>query len=187
MKNIGIAPHFAALIVITVLCGLIYAAVQQTYRSSADDPQIQIALDIKNAIENNHSVVKWMTDDSVEISQSLSVFKTLYNKNGEPVQSSGFLNGHLPQLPRGVFDFANTHHEDVLTWQPQYGVRMAVVVEAVNSLQIGFVAVGRSLREIEKRQSNLTTMVAVAWLVCAGTIVLHFLLTGFSLKKSGNS
>ena len=185
MKNIGIAPHFAALIVITVLCGLIYAAVQQTYRSSANDPQIQIALDIKNAIENNHPLGKWLADDSVEISQSLSVFKTLYNKNGEPVQSSGFLNGHLPQLPPGVFDFTNTHHENVVTWQPQDGVRMAMVMEAVNSPQIGFVAAGRSLREIEKRESNLRTMVVVAWLICAGTIVLHFLLTWFSQKNQG--
>jgi hypothetical protein len=138
---------------------------------------------MKNAIENNRPFVKWMPDDSVEISQSLSVFKTLYNKNGEPLQSSGFLNGQLPHLPTGIFYFANTHHEDVLTWQPQYGVRMAMVVEAVNSPQIGFVAVGRSLQEIEKRESNLRTMVVVAWLVCAGTILLHFLLTGSSQKK----
>ena len=184
MKNIGVAPHFGTLIVITVLCGLIYATVQQTYRSSADDPQIQIALDIKNAIENNRSLAKWMTGDSVELSQSLSVFKTLYSTSGKAIQSSGLLNGHLPQLPHGVFDFTNKHQEDRLTWQPQYGVRMATVVEAVNSPQIGFVAVGRSLREIEKRESNLTTMVVVAWLICVGTIILHFLLIIFTLKKS---
>jgi hypothetical protein len=112
----------------------------------------------------------------------------LYNKNGEPVQSSGFLNGHLPLLPRGVFDYTNEHHEDILTWQPQHGVRMAMVVEALNPPQIGFVTVGRSLREIEKRESNLRTMIAFAWLVCFGIIVLHFLLTGFSEgKKSVNS
>jgi hypothetical protein len=59
---------------------------------------------------------------------------------------------------------------------------MAMVVEATRSGGIGFVAVGRSLKEVEKRESNLVTMVLVAWLVCSGIIVLHFLLSFFSNK-----
>ena len=86
-------------------------------------------------------------------------------------------------MPRGVFDFTNKNQEDVLTWQPQRGVRMAMVVEAVRSPLIGFVAVGRSLQEVEKRESNLVTMVLVAWLVCVGIILLHFLLLYFSNKS----
>jgi len=58
------------------------------------------------------------------------------------------------------------------------------VVEAVNSPQIAFVAVGRSLKEVEKRESTLVTMVLVAWLVCVGVIILHFLVSHFtSLNK----
>ncbi|MFI5187253.1 MAG: hypothetical protein ACHQF0_11040 [Chitinophagales bacterium] len=183
MKKINFASHFAVLLIVTILCGLIYAAVQQSHRSGANDPQLQIALDLKNAIENNRPVEQWMSHDSTEISQSLSVFKTLYNKTGEPVQSTGFLNGQLPRMPKGVFDFTSNHQEDVLTWQPQHGVRMAMVVESVKSSQIGFVAVGRSLNEIEKREANLTTMVLVAWLVCGGIILLHLILTYINHKN----
>jgi len=167
----------------TILCGLIYVTVQQAHRSAADDPQLQIALDMKNAIEGNRFPNRWMTDDSIEISRSLSVFKTLYDRNGIPVQSTGLLDGQMPKMPQGVFDFTNKHGEDVLTWQPRGGVRMAMVVEAVNSSQTGFVAVGRSLNEVGKRESNLTTMVLVAWLVCAGLILLHFLFSYFNNKS----
>lgn len=183
MKKLNSASHFAALFIVTILCGLIYATVQQSHRSGANDPQLQIALDLKNALEDNRFLTKWMTDDSIEISQSLSVFKTLYNKNGEPVQSTGFLNGQLPKMPKGVFDFTNDHQENVITWQPQYGVRMAMVIKAVQSPRFGFVAVGRSLKEVEKREANLTTMGVIAWLVCAGIILLNFLLSYLSQKK----
>jgi hypothetical protein len=184
MKLSSFITHFAALMIVTVLCGLMYVTVQHMHRSAANDPQLQIALDLKNAIEANQSTLKWMPGDSIEISESLSVFKTFYSTNGEPLQSTGFLDGQLPCIPKGVFDFTTKHREDVLTWQPRPGVRMAMVLEAVNSPQIAFVAVGRSLKEVEKRESTLVTMVLVAWLVCMGVIILHFLVSHFtSLNK----
>jgi len=180
MKKNYFISHFAALMLTTILCGLIYVAVQQVHRSGANDPQLEIALDLKNAIENNESTNKWMAADSIEISKSLSVFKTFYNANGEPLQSTGFLDRQFPRMPKGVFDFTAKSQEDVLSWQPRAGVRMAMVVEAVNSPQIAFVAVGRSLKEVEKRESSLVTMVLVAWLVCSGVIILHFVLSCFT-------
>ena len=183
MKKTIIAAHFTVLLIVTILCGLIYATVQQSHRASANDPQLQIASDIKNAIEENRPLISWMANDSIDISRSLSVVKTFYNKNGEPVQSTGFLNGQFPKMPKGVFDFTRDHQEDVLTWQPQRDVRMAMVVEAVQSPVIGFVAVGRSLGQVDKREANLATMVVVAWLVCLGILLLHFLFSYFTPKN----
>jgi NADH:ubiquinone oxidoreductase subunit K len=184
MKLPAFITHFAALMIVTVLCGLIYIAVQHSHRSNANDPQLQIALDLKGAVETNQSTVKWMSGDSIEISKSLSVFKTFYNASGEPLQSTGFLDAQVPKMPKGVFAFTTKCRENVITWQPRAGVRVAMVVEAVNSPQIAFVAVGRSLKEVEKRESTLVTMVLVAWLVCVGVIILHFLVSHFtSLNK----
>jgi len=183
MKPLTFITHFAAFMIITVLCGLTYVTVQQTHRTSANDPQLQMALDLKNAIETNRPTVKWMTVDSIEISKSLSVFKTFYKPNGEPLQSTGFLDGQLPRIPKRVLDFTSKCGEDVVTWQPRHGVRMAMVIEAVSSPEIAFVAVGRSLKEVEKRESTLVTMVLVAWLVCVGVILFHFLLSYFTNIK----
>jgi hypothetical protein len=49
-----------------------------------------------------------------------------------------------------------------------------MVIESVKSSSIGFVAVGRSLKEVEKRESTLVTMVLVAWLVCVGVFFFTF-------------
>jgi hypothetical protein len=184
MKLPAFITHFATLIIVTVLCGLVYVAVQHSHRSNANDPQLQIAMDLKHAVETNQPTVKWMSGDSIEISKSLSVFKTFYDASGEPLQSTGFLDAQVPRMPKGVFAFTTKCRENVITWQPRTGVRVAMVVEAVKSPQIAFVAVGRSLKEVEKRESTLVTMVLVAWLVCMGVIFLHFLVSHFtSLNK----
>ncbi|HMG67275.1 MAG TPA: hypothetical protein VK588_06295, partial [Chitinophagaceae bacterium] len=97
MKKSSGSYHFSGLLIVTILCGLVYATVQQSHRSSANDPQIQIALDLKYAIENNRSTSSLMTPDSIEISQSLSVFKVIYDKSGRPIESTGFLSGQMPK------------------------------------------------------------------------------------------
>jgi hypothetical protein len=175
-------PATAALLVI-VLSGLIYVAVQQSYRSAANDPQLQLAKDISDRLKNNQSIDQLMGGDTVDISKSLAVFKVLYNAQGMPVHSSGLLDGGPPQMPAGVFDFTKRNGEDVLTWQLRRGLRMAMVVEFVQSPGIAFVAVGRSLREVEKRVSILTIMLFIGLLACFGIILVHQLITYFRNKN----
>lgn len=45
MKEKNYITHFAALMIVTVLCGLIYATVQHSYRGGANDPQLQMVKD----------------------------------------------------------------------------------------------------------------------------------------------
>ena len=42
-----ISTHIAAFLIITVVMATVYASVQQVYRSCANDPQQQIAEDLK--------------------------------------------------------------------------------------------------------------------------------------------
>jgi hypothetical protein len=50
MKNS--ITHLAAIAIVTILCGLIYVSVQQSHRSVANDPQLQIARDISEGLVN---------------------------------------------------------------------------------------------------------------------------------------
>jgi hypothetical protein len=175
-------PATTALLVM-VLSGLIYLAVQQSYRSGANDPQLQVARDISERLKNNQSIDQLMAGDTVDISKSLAVFKVLYDLQGVPIQSNGLLDGKSLQMPKGVFDFAKENGEDVLTWQPRRGVRMATVVEFVRSPSVAFVAVGRSLEETEKRVSNLTIMLFVGLFACFGIILVHQLIVNFGDKN----
>ena len=186
MQHIKILTHLAAAAIVTILSALVYVAVQQAYRSTANDPQLQIAGDIGSRLKSGGTIKKWFDDDTIEISQSLSVFNTLYNDRKEPVLSSGMLNGKMPSLPQGVFDFAKKYGQNVFTWQPERGVRMAVVLQAVQAPSYSFVAVGRSLYEIEKREQNHLFMTLVSWLLCMGVILFHRLVVYFIARKSVN-
>src|SRR4051812_42163598 len=107
-------------VAIVMFSGLVYVAVQQNYRALANDPQIQIAQDISNAITQGtppDSIVP--PNPTVDITQSLAPFVAIYNATGTPIGSSVGVDGKLPVLPGGVFDYVKMHGEERLTWQPK--------------------------------------------------------------------
>lgn len=183
MKYALLISHTAAAIIITGIMLCMYATVQQTYRSSANDPQIQIARDISGALMKGRSINKLLPVDIINLEESIAVFAELFDKSGKPVQSTGLLNGQLPQPPRSVMDYTNNNKEDMITWQPQSNVRMAMVFEKVNAADIGYIAVGRSLKETEVRESNLLKMVAIVWIICMAALLVHFLIQSYLNKR----
>jgi len=102
------------------------------------------------------------------------------------VISNGVLNGHLPLVPGGVFDFAKKNGENVFTWQPQRGTRVAMVLKALRSTPYSYVAVGRSLFEVEKREKDLTQMTLISWLLCVGVIMVHWIIAFLNNGKFAN-
>lgn len=175
-----IIQHLSAIAIITIITGLIYVSVQQTYRSNANDPQIQIAHDLRDHLQNGKNLV---LDDTIDLEKSLSVFKATYDENGNLIQSTGFLNSKMPQLPKGVFESAKANGEDWITWQPQRNVRLAIGVVHVNAMPVAYIAVGRSLREVEERVSRLTQMVFIAWLLCISVVLINWLVTYYNYRK----
>ena len=168
MKRFSFFNYLLAMGVITVIFGVIYATVQQGYRTGADDPQLQMARDIKTRLSEGRPVDVFFAD-MVDISQSLATVAVLYDADGKPLRSSGYLNDKMLQLPTGVFDYVKTHNEDDITWQPRAGVRMAMVVVSSPG---GFIAVGRSLQEVEVREHNLVIMVFIGWIICIGLLLV---------------
>jgi len=114
-----------------------------------------------------------LPSSQVEFSTSLAPFMVIYSDKGEPLAWSGLLHGAAPLLPAGVFDYTRQKGEDRVSWQPESGVRIAAVVAAYSGAQPGFVLAGRSLREVEKRASQVKQMTGIAWLVAlAGSLVV---------------
>jgi len=138
-------------------------------------------------LKNNKSIDHFMSGDTIEISKSLAIFKVLYDANGQPLQATGLLDGGLPKMPKGVFDFAKSHGENVLSWQPRKEVRMAMVIKSVQSSGVAFVAVGRSLEEIEKREANLVNMIFMGWILCLAVLLFHWFAISFfkRIRKAG--
>ena len=164
LKNI--LRHWLPLVVVIVLlCGLVYLTVQQSLRMGANDPQIQMAEDAATTLVAGGTPVSILPTTQQDISTSLAPFLVVYSDTGEPLASSGLLNGAAPLLPAGVFDYTRLKGEDRVSWQPESGVRVAAVVVAYGGSHPGFVLAGRSLREVEIRESQVEQITGMAMMV----------------------
>ena len=121
---------------ITIIVVFAYAITQQTLRRDANFPQTQM---VKTAI---------VPESSVEISQSLEPFVQIYDENKNLIQGNALLHGKIPTIPKGVLEYAKTHGENRITWQPETGIRIAVVVSYQKNT---YIVAGRHLREIENK------------------------------------
>lgn len=174
------SPHLTAIAIITIVIGLIYCAVQQNYRSSANDPQVQIARELQGHLQKGNPLP---FGDSVEMETSLSVFQQTYDKNANPLLSTGYLNGKVPRLPKGVFEYAKTNGEHWITWQPQENVRMATGIVRVNVGPVAYLVVGRSLNDVEKRIASMTKMIFMGWILCICVVLVNWLVTFYHYNR----
>jgi hypothetical protein len=167
-------------IAVAVTClGLLgYAAVQQVYRTGADDPQVQLAHDAAAAIAEGSSPEQVArtarhapgSDSDVVLDPatgeapggSLAPFVIVYDSAGTPLASSATLNGAIPRIPQGVLNAAKKTGENRVTWQPESWLRIAAVAVPVAKGDRVVVA-GRSLAEVEKRIAALSQIALVGW------------------------
>jgi hypothetical protein len=145
-------PIAAALVAMT---GMVYVTVQQSLRSGANDPQIQIAGDLAAQLAGGADPGALLGTAKVDLATSLSPYAIVFDDAGRPLASTGVLDGTVPVPPAGVLRAA-TQHRNELTWQPRSGVRSAIVVVPFHAAsRSGTVLAGRSLREVEKREDFL--------------------------------
>ncbi len=158
----------------TVLALTAYATVQQVYRSSANDPQIQIAEDASAQLEAGAPLTAVVPPRPVDMARSLAPYVIVFDDRGMPIAASVRLNGRVPVPPPGVFDVARRTPEQRLTWQPAPGVRSAMVMRHFGGSNPGFVLAGRSLREVENRVARLSGIVVLLWAGALGFLLVYF-------------
>jgi hypothetical protein len=180
---------FAA-VPITLILVAAYAIVQQDYRESLNDPQIQMAEDAGMAIQSGAvpaDIVPHGTPP-VDIANSLSPWIAVYDSSGKVLEASGQLDGAPPTLPQGVFDTSTWsypvigHHwngspvdQNRFTWQPDPQVRQAVILVYIPSKN-EYVASGRNMREVEQRIEHEGEIIFVAWVfTLAATFIWSFI------------
>lgn len=169
--------------VITLLCGIIYIVTQQTYRLSGNDPQYQMAEDAANALSNGADPKLLVSASSVEISQSLAPYLVIYDVAGNMVAGNAKLNGQPLKIPKGVIDYVDKNGKDAATWQPQPGVRQAMVgMRGKNYLAF----TGRSLRRIEERIAKLGEQVFFGWAMSLLAMLVVVVLQEVMVKRWSN-
>ncbi len=163
---------FPFAVTVTFAAGLVYATVQQNFRSSANDPQIQVAEDLSAQLAQGGNPQPLNFAPKIDMAKSLATYVIVFDDQSAPIAGTVTLNGKIPVPPKGVFDFARKNGEDRLTWQPQPDVRNAIILRHFSGAASGFVLAGRSIREVEKREQWLSIMTLIAWIVMLlGTLV----------------
>ncbi len=180
-------------VVIVLLCGLVYGVSQQTLRQTANDPQLQMAYDAAQRL----ALVAWagavVPEENLDIATTLSTFVIVFDSTGTALSSSGRLHGEVPVPPAGVFDYVRAHGEDRITWQPEKGVRIAAVIVPaeglVEGLNNGYVLVGKSLRETERRirQVQLLTVAGLVFILVVSLGMVALVETVTAKKKKHES
>ena len=151
-------------VAITGVCGLAYLTSQQMLRQGANDPQLQIAQEWAARLSQGAGTDAISNSGVVDIGSAPTTFVAAYDDAGKLVTSTARLHGATPGLPPGVLEYARSHGENRVTWQPEPGVRIALVVEHYGGVAPGFVAAGRSLRETERRDGQMMLLGLAAWL-----------------------
>ena len=168
----------------TLFIALVYGAVQQDFRQSANDPQIEMAENAAARILSGDSPTGIASEfKKVDIAQSLSPYLIFFDGEGTPIAGSGRLHGEIPKPPAGVFAFAEAYGEHRFTWQPESDVRSAVVLVPYRAGTSGFVMAGRSLREVEKREEKLGLQVFLAWFASLALSLMGAVFLGLYFKR----
>jgi hypothetical protein len=164
-----------------LLTGMIYVATQQSYRSGANDPQIQMATDAVNALARGPSPQDLVAANKIDIAESLAPYLAIYDTSHQIVATSATLHGESLAPPSGVFDNAQTNGVNILTWQPEAGVRSAIVVK---SFPGGFVLAGRSLQSVEERETSLEQLLFIGGLATLALTFAANFLTRLALVRA---
>jgi hypothetical protein len=147
---------------LTLCVALVYGAVQHVYRTSANDPQMQLATDASLRLDGGTSPRSLVGRGTVDLARSLAVHITVFGRDDQVLASNARLGGTVPTPPNGVLDGVKLAGLHWLTWQPRSGVRVAAVVVPWRG---GTILVGRSLAPIEDREADLEQLCLAAWLL----------------------
>ena len=169
----------------TVIIALVYAVIQQGYRQSANDAQIEFARNAADYLSQGVSPELLMGGLSkTDMTKSLSIFSMIFDQNGKISLSTAVRGSTLTKHtdgdpyvpPAGVFDYVRAHGEDRITWQTSGGQRYAAVIvpwgvdaatapkTALGTTTSGFFLAARSLALVEARTRILGFMCLAGWL-----------------------
>lgn len=173
MKNLAdvlnnsraIAIFLVLAVFVTVIFGSIYMSIQQVYRANANDPQVEVVGQVADVVNQNVPLDAIVSDaEQIDMGKSLSLFVMVFDADKQLAGSSAGLDDQVPTPPTSVFDAADGVEDYRFTWEPKEGVRIAAIMSKIGDK--GYVLAGRSLQEIESRESALRQILIIGWAVC---------------------
>jgi hypothetical protein len=164
---------------VTLVAGAFETNGQGGLRSGANNPQIQVARQSARFLAEGVAPGVVAEGPKVDLATSLGLHLTVFDGAGRVLASTATLDGRTPVPPGGVLSTAR-HRDDLVTWQPRPDVRVAAVVTRWSGpAGQGTIVVGRSLREVERRERRLLRRIALWWLLAMLATALAALAVAF--------
>ncbi len=156
-----------------------YIAVQQSLRLSLNQPQLQIAEDTAESLNQGASVQSVLPKVTVNETMSLSPFVTIVDSNIHVLASSGKIGNQIPLPPASAFPDSQKRSTNWFTWQhDNNSVRdAAVIVPFTSRHSSGYVLVARSMRQTESIIGRISVLAGFAFMgiVLASTVIIFVL------------
>lgn len=165
-----------AVVSAAVLVAFVYTAVQQNYRQAANDPQVQYVEDLTKALDEGAASAEALGGGNmVDPRSSLAPFLIVAGEDKKVVTSTIQIDGNTPGLPEHVLEAAKKGQQRV-TWKPHKDASIALVVQQFKGEKPGFLLVGRSMKETDKRVGQLLYFSIATWAILTALITLAFLI-----------
>lgn len=163
----ALALWFPAAAVVIVSAVSLYVVAQHIQRTTANDPQYELARDAAADLILGEEPALVVTGVPVDITQSLAPFTVIYDTEGDVLATNAtgveedFLTPPLEMLNEARSDGINE-----VTWQPRKDLRYASVIQHWRGeLGEGTVLVARSLELVEKRATQTLSLAFVALVI----------------------
>jgi hypothetical protein len=166
---------------ILILSGLIFYGIRQNDRGLAYDPLIQPSEYYAKLISNGEAAPEAIvpSEPTQDLGSSVDTFLVIVDDSGKSIGSSLTIGKKLPEVPAEVLDKAKQTGQNLAAWRPQDGPKIAAVITRYTGQASGYTVVGKSLREVEKREKQLLLATGIAALAA---LVLSLLATRFLAK-----
>jgi len=166
--SLVVKTYFAIVIVGAGLLIFGYAAVQQTIRLGANDPQWQLVQDGSSRLGADASPAAVVGTSVIAMKSSLAPFTIVTDRNYHVVASSGRLGGATVLPPSGSFEASLKRGNNWFTWQPAAGVREATIIMPFGGTHPGYILAARSLSRVEQ---NIDIISRLAFFTLIGIVI----------------
>ncbi|MFE5838814.1 hypothetical protein [Arthrobacter sp. NPDC056493] len=165
-----------AAVVVTALFGSVYLVLQQVERRSANDaPAAAAAAQVQLIGAGTASA-----GPRLELTPDSGVFILVYGADDRPESGTATLHKELPLIPAGVLEAARRTGYDAVTWQPEPGLRLAIIARPSDGRVI---VAGQSLAPYEDRDGFTLAVLALGWLGSVLVIAAGYAATGYLLRR----
>ena len=165
-------PIAAAATLMAVLASVL---TQQHLAVAAHNPQAKMAEQAVARLDSGTDVRSIVPAKTIDMVSSSDPYLVVFDRARHVLISSAALHGRSPEFPASLFSNLPFRGEREITWQPETGVRTAVVVARWTR---GFVLAGQSLGPSSNLEREVWLVAVLGWLASLSATALGAVLVG---------